>query len=353
MKRKILQIVIAFMAFSLGLRAGNPDRQGEAGAAQLLINPWAKTAGMSTVATPFCGGVESFNLNIAGLGNFQGKTDIGFSNTQYLVGSGMSINALGLASKVGSNTFGVAITTFGLGDIPVTSELNPEGTGSNFRMNIFNLAIGYAHTFGKKVAVGFTARGVSEGTSAVSAFGLSMDAGIQYYGGGEDDDDFQPLKVGVALRNIGNRMRYTGQGLNRQFNISNENNYNLTFASNAAGFELPSVLDMGLSYDKKFGDEAMLTVAGNFTANSFSKDQISFGAQFGYGTLFSIRAGYRFDVGGANSSIGEPVQTGLAGGLSVNIPVSKTSDSKIGLDYGYQTTRVFSGIHNIGLRLTL
>jgi hypothetical protein len=39
--------------------AGNPDRQGEAGANQLLINPWARSAGLHTMGTANVTGVGS------------------------------------------------------------------------------------------------------------------------------------------------------------------------------------------------------------------------------------------------------------------------------------------------------
>ena len=42
-------------------------------------------------------------------------------------------------------------------------------------------------------------------------------------------------------------------------------------------FELPSLLNIGGSYDFNYGTDHRLTVAGNFTSNSFSKDQ--FGAE--------------------------------------------------------------------------
>ena len=47
--------------------AGNPDRQGEAGAYELLMNPWARSAGLHTLTTANIMGVEALQLNVAGL----------------------------------------------------------------------------------------------------------------------------------------------------------------------------------------------------------------------------------------------------------------------------------------------
>ena len=58
----ILLLAIAQISF-----AGNPDRQGEAGATQLLLNPWARSAGLSAMTTANIAGVEALRLNVAGL----------------------------------------------------------------------------------------------------------------------------------------------------------------------------------------------------------------------------------------------------------------------------------------------
>ena len=47
------------------LFAGNPDRQGEAGAAQLLMVPWARMAGVHWLNTSFITGVEAMRLKLA------------------------------------------------------------------------------------------------------------------------------------------------------------------------------------------------------------------------------------------------------------------------------------------------
>ena len=62
--------------------AGNPDRQGEAGAPELLMNPWARSAGLHTMTTSMITGAEAMRLNIAGLARIN-KTEVILANTQY------------------------------------------------------------------------------------------------------------------------------------------------------------------------------------------------------------------------------------------------------------------------------
>ena len=81
------------IAMPLAALAGNPDRAGSAGASQLLINPWARSSGLANSNMASVVGIESTFGNIAGLA-FVDKTELAFTNTQYLVGTGIQINTL-------------------------------------------------------------------------------------------------------------------------------------------------------------------------------------------------------------------------------------------------------------------
>ena len=66
--RKEIGLLILILVYQVGQSiAGNPDRQGEAGAYELLMNPWARSAGLHTMNTSCIQGVESLRLNVAGL----------------------------------------------------------------------------------------------------------------------------------------------------------------------------------------------------------------------------------------------------------------------------------------------
>ncbi|MCB0562688.1 MAG: DUF3308 domain-containing protein, partial [Phaeodactylibacter sp.] len=95
--------------------AGNPDRQGEAGAYELLMVPYARTAGLHAMNTAGIYGVEAMRLNVAGMGRIN-KTEIVLGHSIYLQGTGLSMNALGLAQKVGKNgAFGFSLMSLDFG----------------------------------------------------------------------------------------------------------------------------------------------------------------------------------------------------------------------------------------------
>ncbi|MBK7436387.1 MAG: PorV/PorQ family protein [Saprospiraceae bacterium] len=330
------------------INAGNPDRQGEAGAYELTINPWARAAGLHGLTTSMVWGVESLWLNPAGLARIN-KTELLMGHTQYLRGSGISINALGFAQKMGtSGAFGFTLVAMDLGDINVTTTQLPEGTGATYSPTFLNLGLSYAYTFENKVSVGILVRGISESTSDLSAFGFAFDAGVQYVNAPEDN-----FKFGISLRNVGSPMRFNGEGLSFQGNSpEGDVPYNLTFDQRSAGFELPSLLNIGTSYDLNFDKRNRLSIVANFTANSFSSDEIGGGLEYGFNKVFYLRGGYKHQLsqGGADE---KNVYTGLSAGFGIEAPFKKDSKQRLGIDYGYRASNPWSGSHSLSLKLAL
>lgn len=344
MNKYNLSFMVSILILTIAnVQAGNPDRQGEAGAYELLINPWAKGAGMNSLNGSYAIGVEAMAVNIAGLSRAS-KTEVALGHTRWLVPSGVSMNALGIAKHVGKNgTLGIALMAVKFGDIKVTTTDAPEGTGATYSPNYFNIGLGYSHRFGKKVSVGFLVRGVSESIQSLSAFGVAFDAGVQYVGGTKDN-----FKLGISLRNIGGPMEFRGQGLSTQ--LASSSGSQLTYNVRLTKFELPSLLHMGVSYDFEVGDDLSLTPVVNFTSNSFGRDEIGAGLELKITKAFGLRASYKYDIG-KSTTVGKSAYTGLGLGASVNIPLDKKGNTMLGLDYAYRTTKPFEGTHNVGLSL--
>ncbi|NJB84814.1 hypothetical protein GGR26_000559 [Lewinella marina] len=352
---KKIYLLALCSALSLVVSAGNPDRQGEAGAAQLLMNPWAPSAGLHSLGTSYVTGVEAMRINPAGVSRFAGtQVMLGYAN--YLQGTDISMQAIGVSSRVGeSGGFGFSIMSLDFGDIPITTTEQPEGTGALMNLSFINVGLTYSHQFENKVSVGLTLRGVSESTSDVSSFGVAIDAGVQYVTGVQD-----AFKFGLSLRNVGSRMAYGGQGLaTAADNPDQAADYKLTYAQRAAGFEMPSMLNIGASYDfLTHLENQRVTVVGNFTANSFSRDEVGAGLEYAFREQFLVRAGYRTDLDAPGRSEGtaadeSPIYDGISAGASIRVPFAKGDlTRRFSVDYAYRSTRIYGGTHNVGLSLS-
>lgn len=338
------------------LFAGNEDRSGQSGASQLLINPWARSSGWGAANVAGCRGLESMYMNVAGTA-FTPKTELIFARTQWIPGADININSFGFTQRVGSTgALGMGIMAFDFGDIPITTVDKPEGGLGNFSPQMMNLGISYAKGFSDNIYGGFVFKVVSEGLSNISARGIALDAGIQYVTGPLDN-----IKFGVALKNIGPRMKYKGDGLTFRTPIPGgvdpKTDPKLTVEQRSDEFELPSLLNMGITYDLYVSKDSAaiknhrVSIAGTFTSNSFSRDEFKFGAEYGFRNIVMLRAGYVYERGSEDGS--RTWFTGPSAGATVEIPFGKSKKSSFGLDYSYRVTDPFGGINTFGARINL
>ena len=333
-------------AASFDALAGNPDRRGQAGATELQIMPWARQAGWYGVNSANVKGLEAERLNVAGLA-LGGKTELYFSRTNWLSGSEIYMNAFGLAQRLDeSSVLAVSVMSVDMGSIDITTVNNPDGGLGTFKPTIANLGVSYARSFSNRIHGGASLRIVTEGTSDVNASGVAFDAGIQYITGPDDR-----IKFGIALRNVGTPISFTGDGLAAR-GVMQGSTVPLTLSQRSQTLELPSLMNIGGSYDFYFDAEKVnrLTVAANFTSNSFTNDQYGVGAEYAFGKIAAIRAGYQYEDAGSDPEFTQNVHTGLSFGLSIDAPFNS---SNFGFDYAFRGTSPFGGTHLFGVRYGL
>ncbi len=328
--------------------AGNPDRAGSAGASQLLVNPWARSNGWSLANTSVLKGVEGMFGNIAGLAHTR-KTELLFTHTRWMAGSGVDINSVGLAQKLGdAGVLGLSATTFSFGDLPVTTYEQPDGGLGTFRPTQANIGLSFAKQFSNSISGGLLLRVVSESIANVRTSGVCFDAGIQYVTGPTDNIHF-----GIALKNVGPAMAFHGDGFSVQGMVVSNTNEQITLEQRSADFELPSMMNMGAAYDFNISEMHRVTVAANFASNSFTKDQFAFGAEYAFRKMIHLRGGYLWEQDITDKSASETVFTGPSAGISIDFPFGDEKQSVLALDYSYRATNPFDGVHCLGLRLSL
>ena len=341
--------IIALMLPFNNSFAGNPQRAGQAGASELLINPWARSSGWAGANIAGVRGLEGIFSNVAGLA-FTEKTELIFSQTQWLkIGDDAvaDISSFGFSQKVGeSGVLGFSIMSMSFGDIEITTVDLPEGGIGFYSPNFMNIGLSYAKIFSNSIYGGMTVKMISEQISNVGANGVALDAGIQYVTGTEDN-----LKFGISLKNVGPRMSFTGDGLSFRGIVGDADDYKMTVEQRSSELELPALLNIGLSYDINF-IQHRITGAGTFTSNSFQKDQYRLGGEYSYNEMFMVRLGYTYEDGIRTPSTRTTALRGPSAGFTVELPMGDNG-STFGLDYSYRHTDPFQGSHTIGASINL
>ena len=364
MKIKLNKSFVVFFSlsslFSVALFAGNTDRAGQAGATELLIDPWARNTGMAGANSASITGLESTFLNVAGTA-FIPKTELVFSHQDYLQGTGIAINSFGFCQHVGeTGVVSLTVMSMNFGQIPITTVQQPDGGLGTYSPQFSNIGFSYAKKFSDQIYGGMTLRVISETVTNVSAQGVAIDGGIQYVTGRR-----KQIHFGIALKNVGPQMKFSGDGLSFTTPLpqlpqnSNPNGTVVTYTveERSQAFELPSLMNIGASYDFYFTKDTAtyknnrLSVCGNFTSNSYTKDQFILGLEWGFRSILMVRVGYCYEQGITSASTSTTVYTGPAAGVSFDIPLR--NKSTFCLDYSYRPTDPFQGVHALGVRVNL
>jgi hypothetical protein len=336
--------------------AGNKDRSGQAGASELLINPWAASSGWGNAGMSFVHGVEAMYGNVAGITSCN-TLDVNFTHTSWLVGIGNDtrISSFGFLARVGeSSVLGLSFMSFSIGEIPITTTQNPDpGTLGTFKPNLMNINLAFAKSFSNSISGGFNLKIISESIKDMDGIGVALDAGIQYVTG-----PFDNVHFGITLKNIGPTMKFSGDGLSFKAFLVQGSTQQFTMVQRVDDFELPTQLSIAAAYDWLFAETNRLTIAGNFSSNSFTNDQITGGLEYAWKEMFMIRAGYTWEKGiwakGGVENTDEcmNINRGLSAGVSVKVPLSKKENGmKLAVDYSYRDTYTFNGTHSVGARI--
>lgn len=340
------------LVIALPCIAGNKDRAGQAGATELLINPFARSSGWGSANTAGVHGLEAMYLNVGGMA-FTQNTELLFCHTNWLGGTGIGINSFGFTQRLGATgAIGLGIMSMDFGDIDITTTDLPEGGIGTFHPTYSNIALSFAKGFSQSIYGGLVVKGISESIADVSARGVALDAGIQYVTG-----KFEHVKFGISLRNVGPRMRYTGDGLGFK-GVAPSGVYAMTVNQRSADFDLPTLINIGGTYDFYFSKDSLsmktnrITAAGNFTSNSFSKDEFRVGLEYAWKSMFMVRAGFIYEDGIISDEDRTSAFTGPSCGASIELPFGKRG-STFAIDYSYRATNPFNGVHSFGARINL
>ncbi len=344
LKRSVwLAVVLALCA--LTVVAGNKNRIATAGAQELLIPVSARgiALGGSSVASAY--GTDALFYNPAGVSRSAFGVDAMFTTMNYI--GDINVNYVAVAAKAGSiGSFALSLKSLAFGDIPVTTVDFPDGTGQTYSPSYATIGLTYSNMLSDRVSVGLTASLVNESIMSTSATGVAFDIGVQYAGLAVPG-----LSLGVVVKNVGGQMKFDGADLMHQgtINDATRNANPNWYKVNVAAFDLPTSIEMGVSYQAKFGEKNALTVLGNFQNNNYSDDEYKMGAEYAYNNMLFVRGGYSMAPQAATDPTGESSYIfGYSFGAGVNLDLSGVA---VRVDYAYRYIKYFdaSNVFTIGL----
>ena len=313
--------------------ADGRDRIGTAAAPELLIPVGARDMALGGASIATTSGVESLHWNPAGLCRSANNVDLMVSTMDYIAGIQVNYAAVGsLFPSIGN--LALSIKSLDLGDIPITTATQPDGTGATFKPTFLTLGLHYGRSLTDRIGVGSTLHYVTNRVDRAQATGLSFSAGLQYSNLG----GIEGLDLGVVIKHIGQRLRYEGSGLLNQGQLNSLRRGPSFYTVQASSADLPSTFELGLAWNYPVQESGELNFSSVFEHQNYSHDQYKLGVEYVYHDFLALRGGFDYAAGAGDDTF----LFGNSFGLGLNLSGGKTRSR---LDYAYGSVDRFDALH--------
>jgi hypothetical protein len=306
------------------------DRAGTSGFQFLKIPVDARGAAMGETVVSNAVDASSMFWNPALLAQASSKTIVGFSNTRYH--ADVALNYVAAAQQIGSFKVGASVHTMDSGDMEVTTEFQPFGTGESFKVFDISLGLTVAQALTDLFSYGVTARYVEENIASVSHSTLVFDAGVFYRIGNTG------AQMAVAIRSFG--LDSSSDGEIERVVVGDPG---IKIEDSFEQITPPTTFMLGITYEPFQRSLAgnQLLFSGQLNNPNDNAESFNLGVEFVWNNTLSLRGGYRVGVEEADApSVGVGI---VVPGLGPDVR----------FDYGFNQLERLGSVHRIGLDVQL
>jgi long-subunit fatty acid transport protein len=240
------------------------------------------------------------------------QKEVAFTHIAYPAGIRYEFAGFVMPAPALAGTFGAAFYMLTMDDIPVTNYKYPTGNGQTFTAADYAFGLSYSAGLTDRFSVGITAKYITQLISTYKATGWAADLGTYY------DTGFRNFKICMSIANFGPDMKFITDS-----------------------YPLPIDFRFGTSIDVVQTESSKLTAAVQASHPNDNLEKYSFGLEYWYNDMFSLRAGKKFnydyykkgDFGG-----------GITFGAGARIPISTY---RLNIDYAYQDLGYLDAVNRI------
>ncbi|NND71705.1 MAG: PorV/PorQ family protein [Rhodothermales bacterium] len=306
------------------------DRSGTSGFQFLKIPVDARGAAMGHTVGATATDASSLFWNPALASQSQGM-QLGFSHTEYFADVRLEYIAFIYPLSRGGVSLGASVQTLNSGDMNVTTEFQPFGTGETFALSDLAASLTFSQRLTDLFSYGLTAKYVQESVAGISTETVVLDLGIFYRVGGTG------AQMGVSIRNFGLDASPSGE-LERTVIGESIGVVETDFESMTP----PTTFLLSVAYDVfQNRPSSDLSVSVQLSNPNDNVESWNVGAEYIWNGTLILRSGYRFGI--------EEYTTPSAG-VGLMIP---GLGPDIRFDYGFSRLERLGSIHRIGINVGL
>ena len=331
-------MAVALLILSASGYAQSITKTGTTAAKFLSLGVGARANAMGGAYTAVANDASSIYWNPAGIAasdEFQAL----FTYTNLF--AGINLDYFGLIIPSGDiGNFAINVTAVNYGQIGVTTEEQPEGTGETFTPASYEFGFSYARNITQDFAVGATAKLVTENIYHSNATGVAFDIGTIF------TTPFYGVKFASGITNFGTKMQMSGNDLLIRYNVDpsragSDNTVDANVATDQ--FDLPLRLQIGIAREFIILDGQTLTLAADGVVPNDNNESVNVGGELAlFDHVVFLRAGYK-------SLFLKDTQEGLT--LGVGLKYQKPGYIDIGIDYSYQQYTYLGNVNSFGVIL--
>ena len=312
------------------LPAHGNERSGTSGFQFLKIPVDARAAALGESIVASASDASTLFWNPALVSQTDGL-QVGFYHTAYFVDINLEFVAVSVPLPGSNITVGASIQTMNSGDMDVTTEFQPFGTGQTFRLTDFAVGLTVSQRLTDLFSYGVTSKYVRESVAGVSASTVVFDMGIFYQIGTTG------AKMAVSVRNFGLDGKPSGS-IDRIVIADNP----IQTESDFESITPPTTFHLGTVFELLRGNpNNSLLISAQLNNPSDNSENMSMGIEYGWHDTIVFRVGYRFGVE-------EFTLPSL--GVGIHAPYLGTN---IRFDYAFNKLQRLGDVHRFGLNLAL
>jgi hypothetical protein len=304
------------------------DRAGTSGFQFLKIPIDARSAamGQAVVANAFDASSTYWNPALTALNT---GVQLGVNHTAYFADVSLEYIATSFHLPGPRISIGVSLQSMNSGEMDVTTEFEPFGTGETFRSVSLAGGLTFSQQLTDLFSYGVTTRLVRENIAEIVTNTVVFDLGIFYRVGTTG------AQMAVVIRNFGLDGTPTGHidrvGLTDSGVITEEDFEQIT---------PPTTFLLGLAYELFQADERNnLLVSAQLNNPNDNAESLNFGAEYTWNRLLTFRTGYQFGI---------DEFTVPSAGIGLMLPFA---GPELRFDYGYSRLERLGDVHRVSLNI--
>ncbi len=342
MKIKLIRIAVILIlctSFSFAQSfVSNVSKRGTSAATFLSIGQSSRATGMGSAFVGVQGDPSDLYWNPAGIASIDGIS-IMFDHTNWIADVAYNYFA-GAYNIDGFGTLGLSVIISDIGDMPVTTISQPDGTGQTFSATDFAVSLAYAVNLTDEFAIGFNPKFIYQSIWNTNATAFAIDMGVQYV------TPFDDMILAMSISNFGTKMKLEGNSTLVLYDadpFSNGNNDKIPAYLETESWALPLIFRVGLAYEPIRTEDHRLLLAVDALHPSDNYESVNVGAEYTFMNIFSIRGGYKslfLQQSEETFAVGFGIQKQIIGNVKLHV------------DYAYQDFGRLSDIQKISFAVS-